>query len=75
MSTFSFIRKIFAGDASISAEDQSKLFEELMLLTLSRASRADLDISAVEIEIIKRILKDSVGLDASEKDIRVAGNS
>lgn len=75
MSTFSFISKIFAGEQPLSAEEQSKLFEELMLLTLARASRADLDISAVEVEKIQQILSDATGLEASEKDIRVAGNS
>jgi len=75
MSTFSFISKIFAGEPSLSAEEQSKLFEEVMLLTLARASRADLDISTVEIEKIQQILRDATGMEASEKDIRVAGNS
>ena len=75
MSKFSFISKIFGGDSSLSTEDQSKLYEELLLLTLSRASRSDLDISVVEIAKIKQILSDSAGVEASEQEIRTAGMS
>lgn len=58
----------------MSAEDQTKLFEELLLLTLSRASRSDLDISEVEVAKIQQILKDA-GIDASTQEIRTAGMS
>lgn len=75
MSTFSFITNIFGGDRSLSEEDQTKLFEEMLFLTLSRASRSDLDISAVEIASIQKILKDVAGIDASEQEIRTAGMS
>jgi uncharacterized tellurite resistance protein B-like protein len=75
MSTFSFVRKIFGGDQSLSAEEQNKLYEELLFLTLSRASRSDLVISQVEVTKIQQILKDSAGIDASEKEIRTAGMS
>ncbi|MEO0368347.1 MAG: TerB family tellurite resistance protein [Pseudomonadota bacterium] len=75
MSTFSFIKKIFGGDDALSSEEQTKLFEELLLLTLARASRSDLDISPVEVNAIQTILKDKAGLDTSEKDIRLAAMS
>ena len=75
MSKFSFISKMFGGHQSLSTEDQGKLYEELLLLTLSRASRSDLDISAVEIAKIQQILSDSAGVEASEQDIRTAGMS
>lgn len=75
MSTFSFISGIFGGDHSLSEEDQTKLFEELLFMTLSRASRSDLDISSVEVAQIQKILKDAAGIDASEQEIRTAGMS
>jgi uncharacterized tellurite resistance protein B-like protein len=75
MSTFSFISGIFGGDHSLSEEDQTKLFEELLFMTLSRASRSDLDISSVEVAQIQKILKEAAGIDASEQEIRTAGMS
>ncbi len=75
MSTFSFIKKIFGGEASLSGEEQTKLFEELLFLTLSRASRSDLDISEVEVSKIQEILKDVAGIESTEQEIRTAGMS
>jgi uncharacterized tellurite resistance protein B-like protein len=75
MSTFSFISGIFGGDHSLSEGDQTKLFEELLFMTLSRASRSDLDISSVEVAQIQKILKEVAGIDASEQEIRTAGMS
>ena len=75
MSPFSFLSKIFGGEQSLSEEEQTKLFEELLFLTLSRASRSDLDISEVEVVKIQQILKQSAGIEASEQEIRTAGMS
>ena len=75
MSTFSFISKIFGSDDSLSEQDQQKLFEELLFLTLSRASRSDLDISDVEVSKIQEIIKRDGGIEASEQEIRTAGMS
>lgn len=51
------------------------MFEELLFLTLSRASRSDLDISEVEVAKIQQILKEAAGIDATEQEIRTAGMS
>ena len=75
MSTFSFLTKIFRGDHSVSEAEQVKLFEELLFLTLARASRSDLNISAVEVERIQHILKEAANIAATEQDIRTAGMS
>ena len=75
MSTFSFVKNIFGGDQSLSPEQQTKLFEELLFLTLSRASRSDLDISTVEVAKIQQILKSAADIDASEQEVRTAGMS
>lgn len=75
MSKFSFLGDIFRRDNTPSEEEQTKLFEEMLFLTLSRASRSDLDISAVEVTKIQQILKEAAGIDASEQDVRTAGMS
>ena len=75
MSTFSFLKNIFGGEDNLSPEEQGTLFEELLFLTLSRASRSDLDISEVEVAKIQQILKESADIDASEQEIRTAGMS
>lgn len=75
MKTFSFLSTFFNNQSSLSEEDQTKLFEDLLFLVLSRASRSDLDISEVEIEKIQQILKDTAGIEASQQEIRTAGMS
>ena len=75
MKKFSFLSNFFNSQPSLSSEEQTKLFEDLLFLVLSRASRSDLDISEVEIESIQKILKDSAGIEASQQDIRTAGMS
>jgi uncharacterized tellurite resistance protein B-like protein len=75
MSKFSFLSGIFGGERTLSEEDQTKLFEEMLFLTLSRASRSDLDISGVEIAKIQQILREAAGIDATEQEIRTAGMS
>ena len=75
MKKCSFLSNFFNIQPSLSSEEQTKLFEDLLFLVLSRASRSDLDISEVEIESIQKILKDSAGIEASQQDIRTAGMS
>ncbi|MBX2849351.1 MAG: TerB family tellurite resistance protein [Acidiferrobacterales bacterium] len=75
MKKLSFLQNFFNSQSSLSEEERTKLFEDLLFLVLSRASRSDLDISAVEIEKIQQILKDAAGIDASQQDIRTAGMS
>lgn len=75
MKKFSFLQNFFNSQSSLSEEERTKLFEDLLFLVLSRASRSDLDISAVEIETIQKILEDSAGIEASQQDIRTAGMS
>lgn len=75
MKKFSFLSTFFNNQPSLSSEEQNKLFEDLLFLTLSRASRSDLDISEVEIEKIQQILKNTAGIEASKQEIRTAGMS
>jgi len=75
MKKFSFLNKTFNSQPSLSADEQEKLFQDLLFLVLSRASRSDLDISEVEIETIQKILKDTGGIETTPQEIRTAGMS
>lgn len=75
MKKLSLLSKFFNSQSSLSEDEQTKLFEDLIFLVLSRASRSDLDISEVEIEKIQQLLKDKAGIEASQQEIRTAGMS
>ena len=65
------VLSIFGGSES-SANNPDELFKEVLLMTLSRAAVADINIQAVEVERIREILKEHTGQDFSASDIRVA---
>lgn len=73
MKSFSLLKSIFGGK-SLPKEEQQALFEELLLLTLARASRTDLDTAEVEVDIICKILKEH-GVEVSAKEVRLASMS
>ena len=65
------VLSIFGG-SSVSEEDQKALYKEVMLMTLSRAADADVSIKRVEVDRVRKILKEHTGEDFSDKDIRLA---
>ena len=65
------VLSIFGG-SDMSAGMQDELFKEVLLMTLSRAAVADINIQAVEVERIQEILKEHTGEEFSASDIRVA---
>lgn len=71
---FSLIKSVFK-DGKISKKDEDDLFREVMFMVLTRASAADLHIETIEVELIIEILKDSLGIEFSEADIRIASNA
>ncbi len=73
--SFSHIVKFFTGDHMPSAEESQKLFEEALLLTLSRATSADSNINPVEVETVQSIFAEYAGHDVEEKDVRIAAIS
>lgn len=73
--SFSSLKDVFGANKELTAEQQQELFEELLFLTLSRASRSDLDISEVEISKIRESLKEFAGIEATDQEIRMAGMS
>jgi uncharacterized tellurite resistance protein B-like protein len=68
------VLKVFRGD-SLTAEEHGKLDREVLLMTLARASRADMNVANVEIGAIQRAMREATGEDLSEADIRVAARS
>jgi len=57
------------GDRS---DDQGALFNEVLLMTLARATSADANIDACEISTVQAILKEETGEDFTDADIRLA---
>lgn len=67
----SSVLKIF-GASSTSEEDQDKLYKEVLLMTLARASRSDSNMQPVEIVTIQGIMQRETGQELTEADIRKA---
>lgn len=68
------VLKIFGG-SDISDDSQNELYKEVLLMTLARASDADINIQSVEVDRIREILKEKTGEDFSVADIRVAARA
>ena len=68
------VLKIFGG-SELSAAEQAELRKEVLLMTLARAADADINIQTVEVDRIRKILKDRTGEDFSAADIRVAARA
>ena len=68
------VLKIFGGSEP-SAEEQAQLAKEVMLMTLARATAADTNIKAIEVDKVREVLKSKTGEDFPDADIRVAANS
>jgi uncharacterized tellurite resistance protein B-like protein len=68
------ILKIVRGTEP-SEEERQNLFKETLLMTLSRASDADQNVSPVEVETVRGAIKRVTGDDVSAADVRVAAAS
>ena len=67
----SSVLKIF-GETSLSAEEQKKLYGEVLMMVLARAASSDANVHPVEIQTIQRIVQRETGEDVKESDIRLA---
>lgn len=65
------VLKIFGG-SDIGDDERHELYKEVLLMTLSRAADADINIQAAEVDRVREILKEHTGEDFSSGDIRVA---
>lgn len=70
----STVLKIFS-ETELDAEHQKELFTEALLMTLARASSADANIHAVEVESIQQIMQRETGADVSSQDVRKAART
>ncbi len=68
------VLKIFGG-SDPSPEEQAQLAKEVMLMTLARATAADTNIKAIEVDKVREVLLARTGEDFPDADIRVAANS
>ena len=76
MSTFNHLIQVLKGMLSTpSDEEREALFNETLMLTLSRATKADTNISHIEVETVQRVYKEETGIDIESKDVRVAALS
>jgi uncharacterized tellurite resistance protein B-like protein len=74
IANLSHVLKIFRGSA-LSADEESELFREVLLMTLSRASSSDANTHPVEVATVRKIVLEATGEDVSDADIRVAAAS
>lgn len=74
IASLSGILKIFSG-GDPTAEEKQRLYNEALLMTLSRASSSDANINPCEVETVQTILREVTGDDFSVADIRVAAAS
>lgn len=68
------VLKIFGG-SEISAEEQQKLFEEVLLMVLARASSSDSSIQNIEVESIRAIVERETGHEITEQEVRRAART
>jgi len=65
----------FLGGGEPTPEERKQLFKEVALMTLARATAADTNIKAVEVDTVQRILQEVTGEPVSIADIEVAARS
>lgn len=68
------VLKIFGG-SDISAEEQKDLFQEVLLMVLSRASSSDSSIQRIEVQTIMDIVERETGHAITEQDVRRAART
>ncbi len=68
------VLRIFGG-GSPSPDEHNQLVKEVLLMTLARATSSDSNTNPVEVETVRRVLKEVTGDDVSESDVRVAAAS
>ena len=58
-----------------NANQQQELFQEVLLMVLARATRVDSNVESVEVEQVKKVLKEKIGVEFSNADILTAASS
>lgn len=73
-SSLSAIFKLF-DETGASPEEDKELFNETVLMTLSRATSVDSNIHPAELGLVRDIVAELTGQDVTDSDVRVAANS
>ena len=71
---FTSITKL-VRDNSGKVKHKQELFQEVLLMVLARATRADSNVEKVEIARVREVLKQQLDMDFSDAEIRTAASS
>ncbi len=69
----SHIKKLF--EHADNPEEKQELYKEMLLMTLSRATRADLVTDDSEVSTVQKVVLEATGEEVSAQDVRVAASS
>ena len=68
------VKKLFGG-STLTKTEQKALADEVMLMTLARATASDTNIKNVEVDKVKEVLREHTGKKFTNANVRVAANS
>jgi uncharacterized tellurite resistance protein B-like protein len=68
------VKKLFGG-STLTKTEQKALADEVMLMTLARATASDTNIKNVEVDKVKEVLLEHTGKKFTNANVRVAANS
>lgn len=74
LSSLNHVLKLLGGGAA-EPEDRQDVFNETVLLVLSRATDSDANIKPIEIDTVREIIAKTTGEEVSAADVRVAAHS
>ena len=74
LSSLNTLLKLMGGGETKPADRQA-VFNETVLLVLSRATDSDANITPVEVDTVRAIVKKTTGEEVSAADVRVAAHS
>ena len=67
--------KVLRGGEAKKQQEQTELFNEVLLMTLARASRSDVNIHPVEVDTVRNLVAKITGEQVTAADVRVAAMS
>ena len=62
-------------DSKSKAHHKQELYQEVLVMVLARATRADSNVEKVEITKVREVLKQQLNIDFSDAEIRTAASS
>ena len=74
LAKLSNVLKIFGGSEP-TPEERDALYQEALLMTLSRATSSDTNIDPAEVETVRTVIRHVIGEDVSAADVRIAAKS